>query len=244
MESWSRVSSSQLSQAMPAAAGQRQRRRARGAGCRLARRGCGSKARPISSSTVDTTSTDNWVSARSGADRPTKVSDVTSPDHAHQHHRPKPLVVAQHQRQCGGQQQQPDATASGVAGSSSRVPGARGAALCPARPRPPPRHGGAQRPGHMALQRADFQPGGGGRPAEQAVDGWVNISRPVPRQTGVVQVQVEAALQQQVQRHAATRADGAHQQRQVEAVPDRQVVGAAAPCPAGPWRPRAPSGRR
>ena len=33
----------------------------------------------MSSSTVDTTSTDNWVSARSGADRLTKVSDVTSP---------------------------------------------------------------------------------------------------------------------------------------------------------------------
>ena len=40
----------------------------------------------------------------------------------------------------------------------------------------------------------------------------------------VVQVQVEAALQREVHRDAADQRHDAHQQRQVEAVPDRQVV--------------------
>ena len=80
MESWSVVSISQVSQAMPpppasASSASRPRRAtddSRG-------ESCGSSASPISSSTVDTTSTDNWVIARSGADIATKVSEATSP---------------------------------------------------------------------------------------------------------------------------------------------------------------------
>jgi hypothetical protein len=80
IESWSRVSMSQLSPATPApAASESNASRLRrnvpdSKGVR-----CGSSARPISMSTADTTSTDSCVKARSGADKATKVSAVTSP---------------------------------------------------------------------------------------------------------------------------------------------------------------------
>ena len=80
MLSWPRVMNTQASQATPAPAA------TASAASRALRpvldsRGvvCGNSARPISSSTVDTTSTDNCVSARSGAESDTKASATTRP---------------------------------------------------------------------------------------------------------------------------------------------------------------------
>ena len=80
IDSWSRVSISQVNQAMPpppaaASPASRQRRPALDS----FGENCGSSASPISSSTVETTSTDSCVIARSGADSATKASEATRP---------------------------------------------------------------------------------------------------------------------------------------------------------------------
>ena len=80
MESWSRVSMTQASHAMlaPMATASVASRSLRGTddSCGVCR---GSSAKPISSSTVATTSTVSCVNAKSGAEKLTKLSDVTRP---------------------------------------------------------------------------------------------------------------------------------------------------------------------
>ena len=80
MESWSEVSISQVNQAMPAPpASASKASRPRRPSLDSTGENWGNSARPMSSSAVDTTSTDNCVMARSGADKATKVSEATRP---------------------------------------------------------------------------------------------------------------------------------------------------------------------